>query len=72
MEVWVFQLEDNKNMRADSNRHVGNDDDGSAGRFPMASLVAEAVVEFVDIAVRKTDQGWIGRADRSGKEELRS
>jgi hypothetical protein len=38
----------------------------------MVSLVAEAVVEFVDIAVRKTDQGWIGRADRSGKEELRS
>ena len=34
MEVWVFQLEDNKNMRADSNRHVGNNDDWLGREIP--------------------------------------
>jgi len=69
VEVWVFQLEDNKNMRADSNHRVGNDDD------QLGSEIAHGAAGGGGRVCRHRGEEDQPRMDqeghRSGKEEPR-
>lgn len=48
VEVWMFQLKNNRDVRADDNSCVGSDD-GLVETVPMTLMVPDESVEEVDI-----------------------